>query len=80
VAALIDDMVVGRLPHPQFGDGEALATLVHERRPEVVDRKGWLAIDAEERSRGRERGRPRVKFTEIDDMVDTARAAMYTAK
>ncbi|TQC46154.1 4Fe-4S dicluster domain-containing protein [Rhodococcus sp. WS4] len=80
VAALIDDMVVGRLPHPQFGDGEALATLVHERRPEVVDRKGWFAIDAEERSRGRERGRPRVKFTEIDDMVDTARAAMYTAK
>ena len=55
VAALIDDMVADDVLTPKFGDGEDLATLVHERRPEVVDRKGWLAIDAEERSRTRAR-------------------------
>ena len=80
VAALIDDMVGGRLPQPKFGDGNALTALVHERRPEVVDREGWLAIDAEERSRGRERGRPRVKLTNIKEMLDIARKVTNTAK
>ncbi|MDV7242677.1 MULTISPECIES: FAD-dependent oxidoreductase [Rhodococcus] len=80
VTALIDDVVAGRLPQPKLaGDREALTALVRERQPEVVDRKGWLAIDAEERSRGREQGRPRVKFTDINDMLDAARTATQPA-
>ncbi|WP_040801036.1 FAD-dependent oxidoreductase [Nocardia higoensis] len=78
VAALIEDVVAGRLRHPESGrDRETLSALVVERRPEAVDRKGWLAIDAAERAGGRERGRPRVKITDIEQMVDIAHAAMH---
>nr|WP_271213719.1 FAD-dependent oxidoreductase [Rhodococcus wratislaviensis]GLK40934.1 putative ferredoxin/ferredoxin--NADP reductase [Rhodococcus wratislaviensis] len=77
VAKLIEDMVAGRLPRPTSGgDRDALAVLIHQRQPEAVDRKGWLAIDAEEQVLGRQRGRPRVKFTDIDTMLDVAHAAI----
>src|SRR5690606_28360555 len=70
VAALIEDVLAGRLPQPKSAGGrDALSALVVERRPETVDRKGWLAIDAAERKGGRERGRPRVKITDTEQMV-----------
>ncbi|PPJ06671.1 ferredoxin [Nocardia nova] len=78
VAALIDDLLSDRLPQPKPGrDRDALSALVVERRPEVVDGKGWLAIDAAERKGGRDRGRPRVKITDTAEMVEIAGAAMH---
>ena len=73
VTALIDDFLAGRLPDPSGDNGRnALDELVRDRRPEVVDRKGWLAIDGAERARGRETGRPRVKITDIGEMLEIA--------
>jgi len=77
VARLIDDLLGGRLPQPaSAGSRDALTVLIHERQPDVVDRKGWLAIDAEERARGRERDRPRAKLTDVESMLAAARTAM----
>jgi ferredoxin--NADP+ reductase len=41
----------------------------------VVDAAGWRAIDAAETARGDAEGRPRVKFTEVADMVAAAATA-----
>jgi ferredoxin/flavodoxin---NADP+ reductase len=46
--------------------------LVGRRRPGVVDLSGWQAIEREERRRGAEHGRPRVKIVEIDEMLRIA--------
>jgi ferredoxin--NADP+ reductase len=69
-------MASGRLqdPKPQH-DRVALAALVAQRQPESVDLDGWQAIDAEERARGREQGRNRVKCTDLATMLRTARGA-----
>ncbi|MGW5145171.1 FAD-dependent oxidoreductase [Rhodococcus koreensis] len=80
VAALIEDLAAGRLQQAKSGnDRAALAALVSARQPEVVDRHGWLAIDAEERSQGREYGRPRVKFTDIEGMLEIAHTVTHPA-
>jgi ferredoxin--NADP+ reductase len=50
-----------------------LAKLVRDRQPDVVDAAGWRAIDAAEIARGQAQGRPRVKFTSIEEMLAAAR-------
>ncbi|TQC40056.1 4Fe-4S dicluster domain-containing protein [Rhodococcus sp. WS4] len=78
VKALFDDMASGRLQRPKPGhDREALVTLVTQRQPQVVDLRGWQAIDAAEKARGREQLRTRAKFTDVATMLDVAHGAMH---
>lgn len=60
VATLVEDFEAGRLAAP-VGDRAALAALVTERVPGVVDKARWQAVDAAERAAGKAAGRPRVK-------------------
>ena len=73
-AALVDDYNAGLLADPAARPS-ALDRLVSDRQPDVVDRAGWRAIDAAETARGAVHGRPRVKFTSVQDMLAAARAA-----
>ncbi|MBC2589676.1 MULTISPECIES: FAD-dependent oxidoreductase [Rhodococcus] len=78
VKAVIDDFTTGRLMHPSLESSrEALAEFIRERRPDRVDRKQWLAIDAAERARGRDEGRPRVKFVDVGEMLEAARESVH---
>lgn len=72
VASLADDFNAGLLRDPDAGPS-ALRRLVRSRQPDVVDADGWRAIDAAEIARGAAAGRPRVKFTSVQDMLAAAR-------
>ncbi|MFD1811606.1 FAD-dependent oxidoreductase [Rhodococcus gannanensis] len=74
VRHLVDDFNAGRLVTPT-ADAAALRTLVERRTPAFIDRAGWQAIDAEERRRGAESGRVRVKITDEAELVALARTA-----
>jgi len=74
VQALVADFNAGKLIDP-MATPEALAKLVHARRPDVVDSAGWRAIDAAEIARGTDDGRPRNKFTDVADMLAAAATA-----
>ncbi len=74
VAALVDDFNAGALDHP-VARPAALPKLVRDRAPQLVDAAGWRAIDTAESARGRESGRPRVKFTAVAEMLAAARPA-----
>ncbi|MDD4867222.1 MAG: FAD-dependent oxidoreductase [Mycobacterium sp.] len=74
VQALVADFNAGKLRDPT-GKPKALVKLVRARRPEVVDSRGWWAIDAAEIARGGRDGRPRNKFTDIADMLAAAAAS-----
>lgn len=74
VQALVADFNAGRLTDPAATAG-ALDELVRGRQPDVVDSAGWRAIDAAETERGVRGGRPRNKFTAVDDMLAAAAAA-----
>ncbi|WP_433338013.1 FAD-dependent oxidoreductase [Spirillospora sp. CA-294931] len=72
VGTLIDDAAAGRLPAPP-GGARAFARLVRRRSPRAIGLKQMLAIDAAERRRGREAGRPRVKFPTVPEMLAAAK-------
>lgn len=73
-SALVDDFNAGLLSGP-LARPAALAKLIRDREPDVVDADGWRAIDAAEIARGDAQGRPRVKFTSVGEMVEAARRA-----
>jgi ferredoxin--NADP+ reductase len=71
VDLLLEDARAGALPGPA-ADG-TIDDLLAERAVEVVTHEGWEAIDALERGRGEEQGRPRVKLCTWDELLAAAR-------
>jgi ferredoxin--NADP+ reductase len=73
VNALLADLDAGRLNEPAEPARESLEELLAERKPDHVTYAGWEAIDSAERSAGEPQGRPRVKLTSFDELIDAAR-------
>jgi ferredoxin--NADP+ reductase len=59
---------------PSRPDGSAIESLLRERQPALVTYSGWEAIDRHERELGERTGRPRVKLTDIEEMLRIAAA------
>jgi ferredoxin--NADP+ reductase len=60
-------------PHvPSDPDAGAVEALLRARQPQLVTYSGWEAIDRHERALGEQGGRPRVKLTEIEQMLQIA--------
>jgi ferredoxin/flavodoxin---NADP+ reductase len=57
---------------PSDPDPASVEQLLRARQPALVSYSGWEAIDRHERSLGEPAGRPRVKLTEIEDMLRVA--------
>ncbi|MDN4175405.1 FAD-dependent oxidoreductase [Nocardioides sp. SOB77] len=74
VGTLLDDLDSGLLEERTTRAGD-LRRLLDARGVHVVDLAGWRAIDREERRRGEAAGRPRVKLTDPDEMLETVRSA-----
>lgn len=72
VARVLDDIDAGLLATP-MGNASTVAAMVRRKRPDLVDLRGWQAIERAERQRGMDTGRPRVKFTDVDQMRRVAR-------
>ena len=68
VEVLLADARTGRLAAP---GGDDLTVLLEQRDAAFVEYDGWQAIDAAERAAGEARGRPRVKVTSWDDLLET---------
>jgi ferredoxin/flavodoxin---NADP+ reductase len=67
------DRASAAAPHlPSNPDAGAVETLLRERQPQLVTYSGWEAIDRHERALGEQGGRPRVKLTEIEQMLRIA--------
>ena len=71
VQLLLEDARAGKLP-PR-GDG-SLEDLLAERGADAVLYAGWEAIDRAERGAGEPHGRPRIKLSSWDSLLDASRA------
>jgi ferredoxin--NADP+ reductase len=71
---VLADLEAGRLLQPSDPDRDSLEELLDERKPEHVTYQGWEAIDRSEREAGEPQGRPRVKLTSFDELLEAARA------
>jgi ferredoxin/flavodoxin---NADP+ reductase len=69
VACMVEDSARGRLLAPAEPDGEAVLALVRQRQPQWISWADWQRLDALETERGRASGRPRVKFTRVEEML-----------
>jgi len=68
VASLLEDLP--SLPVP--AGASDVGQLLNDRGVEVVTIEGWRAIDARERDRGQERGRPRQTIASRDELMEIA--------
>jgi ferredoxin--NADP+ reductase len=69
VECMLEDLAQGRVLTPEEPDRAAAERLLRARQPRCVTYQDWLRLDALELSRGRAAGRPRVKFTRIEEML-----------
>jgi ferredoxin--NADP+ reductase len=72
IAALSDDLAIEKHFSPTAPHTDAVDQLLRERRVDYVSYDEWKRIDELEVARGRAVGRPRVKLTELDDILHAA--------
>ncbi|HEV3379009.1 MAG TPA: FAD-dependent oxidoreductase [Thermoleophilaceae bacterium] len=73
VDALLEDLDAGRLSDPADPSRDSLEDLLDERKPDHVTYTGWEAIDRAEKAAGEPQGRPRVKLTTTEELLEAAR-------
>jgi ferredoxin--NADP+ reductase len=66
---LLADARAGTLNRPTAPAREAVERLLAERKVRVVSWQDWQRLDQLERERGKATGRPRVKFTRVEEMM-----------
>ncbi len=69
VTAMVEDAAAGRTLAPADPDRAAAERVLRQRQPRVIGYAEWLRLNAQEIERGRARGRPRLKFTRVDEML-----------
>jgi len=72
VRCLLEDVEAGALLAPDDPRPESVDELLRERGAHYVTYAGWEQIDRAETERGEPHGRPRVKFVQVDEMLETA--------
>ncbi|HST55247.1 MAG TPA: FAD-dependent oxidoreductase [Solirubrobacteraceae bacterium] len=72
VNAIFEDLEAGALLQPPRPDPEELLSVLQERKPDLVTYEGWSEIDRHERGLGEPAGRPRVKLTRIEELLQVA--------
>jgi ferredoxin/flavodoxin---NADP+ reductase len=75
VDAILADLAGARRPlEPDASDAESVEAMLRACQPDLVTYAGWSEIDRHERALGEAAGRPRVKLTQIDEMLRIAAA------
>lgn len=69
VEHMLDDAAAGRTLQPSQPTAAAVDALLAERGARVVTYADWQALDELEIARGAACGRPRLKFTTVDEML-----------
>ena len=69
VANMRADLEQGRLLSPDHPEAEAVDVLVRERQPHAFSYADWRRLNEIEVARGKAAGRPRVKFTRVEEML-----------
>jgi ferredoxin--NADP+ reductase len=69
VACMMEDLASGQVRAVEEPEPAAAERLMRERQPKCFSYQDWLRLNELEVANGRAVGRPRVKFTRIEDML-----------
>ena len=70
VAAMIEDLADLSGISDDQRDPQIVAALVKQRKPDVIGWPEWQVLDAHETALGSQQGRPRIKVTDVAEMLD----------
>ena len=70
---MLEDLARGAFLTPAAPGAAAADALVRSRQPHCLSYDDWRYLDRIEVERGRTSGRPRVKFTRLDDILAALR-------
>lgn len=70
VASILDDLANDRTLNPPEPERSAVEALLERRRLKYVTFGDWQKLDQLERDLGAQVGRPRVKLSQVEDMLD----------
>jgi ferredoxin--NADP+ reductase len=73
VTCMLEDLARGATLQPAAPSAAAAEALVRARQPEWVSYDDWRYLDRLETERGRAAGRPRIKFTRLEDVLGALR-------
>jgi ferredoxin/flavodoxin---NADP+ reductase len=68
VVCMMEDLAQGKTLAPEEPTAAAAERTIRGRQPRCFSYEDWLRLNEQEVSRGRAAGRPRVKFTRVEDM------------
>lgn len=69
VDRMMEDLEQNLVLDPEEPTAEAVEELIRRRKPEYFTFEDWVYLDELEVERGKKLGRPRLKFTRIEDML-----------
>ncbi len=69
VQCITEDIESGNLLSPEAPEPDQILELVRERQPDYFSYEDWLRLNELEISRGEKEGRPRIKYTSIEEML-----------
>ncbi len=69
VTCMMEDLAAGIALCPEHPDPAAADRFLRERQPRCVSYQDWQRLNELEVGQGRAQGRPRVKFTRVEDML-----------
>ncbi|MGH7884748.1 MAG: NADP oxidoreductase, partial [Thermodesulfobacteriota bacterium] len=70
VKCMLEDIENGNILNPSNTGSEKILELIEERQPSFISYKDWLIIDEIEKKRGEQLGRPRLKFTTVEEILE----------
>lgn len=74
VEFMLADVTAGKHLDPEEPSATAVDDFVRQRQPDVVSYEDWRYLNELEEAKGHELGRPRVKFTDVETMLDALRS------
>ena len=69
VDCMVEDLAAGNVLHPPHPGIEQAEATIRARQPRFVTYEDWKRLDQMEIERGKAQGRPRVKFTDVEEML-----------
>ncbi len=70
---MLEDLAAGNVLSPDLAAPEAIVNLLNERQPNFFSYADWQKLNELELKNGEALGRPRLKFTDIDAMVEAVK-------
>jgi len=68
VTCMLEDFSTGSILHPSQADAASAGKFICDRKPDCFSYADWKRLDQLEQEKGKACGRPRVKFTSVEEM------------